>query len=83
MLDDSSMGPEDVGSHEEDMHDYVYLMPDYACIGFDDTVSCSATLSWALRLGSLTKRAYTIMLASFPIIPAWVCDERSGTTAVT
>ena len=33
MLEYSSMGPEDTGYVEETTHDYVYIVPDYACIG--------------------------------------------------
>ena len=47
MLDYSSMGPEDLGSDKENTHDYVYIVPDYACIGFDDAVSYLITLPWA------------------------------------
>ena len=46
----SSMGPEDMGSDEEDKQDYVHSMLDYTCIGYEVTVLCSATLSWTLRL---------------------------------
>ena len=67
LLDYSSLGAEDMGSDEGDTQDYVYLMPDYARIGLEDTGSCSSTFSWALKLGTLKKRAYTIRLASWPI----------------
>ena len=72
MLDYSSTGPEDMDPDEEDMHGYVCRMPDDACTGFADTVSYSVTLPRALRPGTPTRRAYTIMLASSPIYPAWV-----------
>ena len=62
----SSVGPEDMGSDEEDMQDYVHFMLDYTCIGYEVTVLCSATLSRTLKLNTLTKRAYTIRLASGP-----------------
>ena len=34
----SSMGPEDMGSDEEDKPDYVPFMLDYTCIGSEVTV---------------------------------------------
>ena len=34
----SSMGPEDMGSDEEDMQDYVHSMLDHICIGYEVTV---------------------------------------------
>ena len=60
----SSMGPEGMGFDEEDTQDYVHSMLDYTCIGYEVTVLCSATLSWTLKLSTLTKRAYTIRRAS-------------------
>ena len=33
MLGHSSMGPEDRRYVEENTHDYVYIVPDYACNG--------------------------------------------------
>ena len=82
MSDYSSTGPEDMGSDEEDMRDYVDTVPDYACIGFDDAVSCSTTLPGALRLWTLTKRACTIMLTSCLTHLHGFVMTRSGTTAV-
>ena len=62
----SSMGPEDMGSDEEDRQDYVHSRLNNTCIGYEVTVLGSAALSWTLRLSTLTKRAHTIRLASGP-----------------
>ena len=62
----SSMGPEDMGSDEEDMQDYVHSMLDHICIGYEAAVLCSITLTWTLMLCTLTKGACTIRLASGP-----------------
>ena len=61
------MGPEDMGSDEEDKQDYVHSMLGYTCIGYEVAVLGSAIPSWALRLSTLTKGVYTISLASGPI----------------
>ena len=83
MLEYSSMGPEDMGYVEENTHDYVYIVLNYACIGVDDAVSCLSTLPWALRLWTLTKRACTIMLTPSPALPHGFVMKLSDTTAST
>ena len=77
------MGPEDMGHVEENTHDYVRIVLGYACIGFDDAVSCWFTLPWALRLWTLTKIERTIMLTSSPALPHGFVMKRLDTTAAT
>ena len=83
LLDYSSMDPEDTGSDEEDTQDYVYLMPDYARIGLEDTGSCSSTFSWALKTWYSEEEGIHDQARIVADITAWIWDERSGTTAVT
>ena len=62
----------EMGSDEEDMHDYVGILPVYARVGFDDEVSCSATLPRVLRIWALTKRTRVTMLTLRPTTPTLV-----------
>ena len=76
MIDYTCLTPEDLGSDEGDMHDYVDIMPVHATIPRAlRTCSCSTTLPWSLRIWALTKRTCMTMFASCPSTPALVFDD--------
>ena len=77
------MEREDRGPVEENTHDYVRLVLDYACIGLDDAVSGWFAYPWALRIWTLTKIARTSTLTSYPGFTSRVCEEAVSTTAAT